>query len=335
MPQMNVLHEFDSLKDTYCPVSEGFNHIFGVSPEVEEAGFELPTSWGSGRFRRITISRSLELCLNNLQLLREVRITGRTRGPVYVMIFCLGEDMAWDEAVSKTSLQLGSGEGMLYQIEDVTEICTYIPKRYYQGISVIIHPERFAGLLSALSVREKLFSRAYGNYKINHFELPAESKIITEQMLRCPYKSAIKNMYLEGKTLEILSVCLHQLTLQNHERASYIKLSKNDMNSLRQAKEILDNSISSPLSLAALAKLVCLNEFKLKNGFKQVFDKPVYTYLLDKRLESARVLLEIHGLSVSEAAEVVGYSNGSSFSKAFRKKYGFSPGLIKNADGND
>ena len=73
-----------------------------------------------------------------------------------------------------------------------------------------------------------------------------------------------------------------------------------------------------------LSKRVCLNEFKLKKGFKELFGVPVYTYVLDKRLELARDLLE-KKLYVSDVANLVGYGNMSHFAAAFRKKYGVNP----------
>jgi AraC-like DNA-binding protein len=68
-----------------------------------------------------------------------------------------------------------------------------------------------------------------------------------------------------------------------------------------------------------------LNEYKLKTGFKALFGKPVYDYLLDKRMEYARLLLEKQTFHVYEVAEMVGYSDSSSFSKAFFKRYGYRP----------
>lgn len=45
---------------------------------------------------------------------------------------------------------------------------------------------------------------------------------------------------------------------------------------------------------------------------------PVYTYLLDKRLELAK-FLEEKQLRVSDVANLVGYGNMSHFAAAFRK----------------
>jgi AraC-like DNA-binding protein len=71
--------------------------------------------------------------------------------------------------------------------------------------------------------------------------------------------------------------------------------------------------------------MACLNEYKLKTDFKALFGKQVYAYLLDKRLEYARLLLEQRAFHVYEVAEMTGYSDSASFSKAFFKRYGYRP----------
>jgi AraC-like DNA-binding protein len=113
--------------------------------------------------------------------------------------------------------------------------------------------------------------------------------------------------------------------LENKLKSGVISLSKSDRESLLRAKEIVDNHISAPITLAKLSRMVYLNEYKLKTGFKALFGKPVYAYLLDKRMEYARLLLEKRALHVYEVAEMIGYSDSSSFSKAFFKRYGYRP----------
>jgi AraC-like DNA-binding protein len=102
-------------------------------------------------------------------------------------------------------------------------------------------------------------------------------------------------------------------------------LSKSNIESLARAKEILDNHTASPITIPELSRMVYLNEHKLRNGFKRLFGKPVHDYFLSRRMEQARLLLEREYLCIYEVAGMVGYSDGSSFSKAFYKRYGYRP----------
>jgi AraC-like DNA-binding protein len=106
---------------------------------------------------------------------------------------------------------------------------------------------------------------------------------------------------------------------------SAVRLYKADQQALYQAKRILDQNIATPPTLTRLARLVCLNEYKLKTGFKELYGMPVHAYVIDQRLETARILMEEQKLGVTEAVLAVGYSDASHFAAKFRKKYGVNP----------
>jgi AraC-like DNA-binding protein len=139
---------------------------------------------------------------------------------------------------------------------------------------------------------------------------------------------------MEGKVSELLALCLNELGRRDSHRENEIKLSGADVASLSEARRLLDASLSEPLLIRELSRMVGLNEYKLKKGFKQLYGIPVHAYLVEKRMEKARELLEQRNSTVSKIAEYVGYSCPSSFSKAFRKRYGFNPSDCFNSEKN-
>lgn len=144
-------------------------------------------------------------------------------------------------------------------------------------------------------------------------------------MARCAYKGMLKQMYLEAKATEMLTVCLHELELVKPDPSAAEALTRSELESLRQAKTILDSQWAEPPTLSRLARTVQLNEYKLKRGFKQLFGMPVYAYVLDRRMNAAQYLLETAQMRVGEVAERVGYSSGQHFTRAFVKRFGCSP----------
>lgn len=221
-------------------------------------------------------------------------------------------------------MKLEKNSGILYHVRDIDETGIYEKNRHYQGITLTFHPRKFLGYFSPLE-EQSIFTKRLQNYEYATHFLPSEAKIILTETLRCSYSGNLRALYLEGKALELLAVCVSAITERHSISDDFIKLSKMDMESIAQAKDLLDSSISSPITIAALARLVCLNESKLKKGFKYIYGKPIYTYLLDKRMETARILLETQNVTISEVAEYVGYESSSSFSKAFYKRFGFYP----------
>ena len=101
-----------------------------------------------------------------------------------------------------------------------------------------------------------------------------------------------------------------------------------DTDSIHFAREYLLQNATQPPSLTELAKIAGINEFKLKQGFKALYNNTVFGYLTDFKLNQARELL-VCNLPIKEVADRLGYSSVQHFNSAFRKKFGLPPGKVK------
>jgi AraC-like DNA-binding protein len=308
-----------------CPIGEGLADVLCRTPDSNESRFIVPPEMGRGRTSRMQVGRSIEMCIYDMQLFHDVRLSGKTQGDAYILSFCMGEDMAWQETISGQAMELGKGTGMLCHAGEINEAGIYEMNRHYQAVKLSFHPMRFHEYFTDSSWEKRIFSNRFANYKYTSYMLPPEVHVLIAESLHCPYIGTMRTVYLEGKALELLATCVNTVTARGCGQKDCPPLSRTDVESIIRAKEILDESISLPVTITSIARRVCLNETKLKSGFKHIYGKPVYSYLLDKRLSVARVMLETRDITVSQAADFAGYGNGSSFSKAFYKKYGFYP----------
>lgn len=94
---------------------------------------------------------------------------------------------------------------------------------------------------------------------------------------------------------------------------------------LRKAKEIVLSQSDDPPPLRELARLVGMNEYQLKVGFKRIYGAPVYKYVHEYRMGQAREMLSHPATTVNEVAYAIGYSNPSHFIAAFKKRHGMTP----------
>lgn len=146
-----------------------------------------------------------------------------------------------------------------------------------------------------------------------------------EQILNCPFYGRTKQIYVEGKCLELMALKLEQLKdIDKRTRPSY-ELKSDDVDRIHYAKVILKENLDNPPSLIELARQINLNDHKLKVGFRQVFGTTVFGYLHQYRMETARQLLNEQRLTVKQVARAVGYANPSRFAAAFRKRFGLNP----------
>lgn len=144
----------------------------------------------------------------------------------------------------------------------------------------------------------------------------------------CPYAGILKKVYVEAKVIELLSLQIAQANTEVSLKKSH--LPKADIEKLYHAKELVMANITEPYSLTQLARITGLNSFKLKEGFKELFDNTVFGYLADIRMQQAHALLKRNEHSISEIAHLIGYKNPHHFSAAFKKKYGIVPSKLKS-----
>lgn len=146
-----------------------------------------------------------------------------------------------------------------------------------------------------------------------------------QQIRQCPFQDLTKRMYLESKVWELVALHLAQSMEVGGSDDKPKPLKAEDVERIHYAKEILISRLSDPPSLVELARLVGINDCKLKAGFRQVFGTTVFGYLHSCRMERSRQLLEAGEMTVTEAAQAVGFVSRGHFATAFRRRFGVNP----------
>lgn len=104
--------------------------------------------------------------------------------------------------------------------------------------------------------------------------------------------------------------------------------SRNDYRELIQ--NIMENSYSdSQFSLVVLSGKLGLSQGYLSVMFKKIFGIPFQDYLLQKRMEKAKILLLTTELKNYEIAEQIGFEDVNYFGMKFKRYYGISPKQYK------
>jgi AraC family transcriptional activator of pyochelin receptor len=148
-------------------------------------------------------------------------------------------------------------------------------------------------------------------------------------IMNCKHISGLKLLFLQAKCIELLVLQAEAFELASTKKKSTILKSAYDRECIYHARDYLLQHMCQPPSITELAKISGVNEFKLKQGFKELFAKSVFSYLSDHRLDYAKDLLH-GGKSIKYVAEELGYSSVQHFSTAFRKKFSIPPGRVTN-----
>ena len=154
-------------------------------------------------------------------------------------------------------------------------------------------------------------------------EIPAYLMVELNQLFSVQLSANATQLFYQGKLLELLALYFSEKK-PNTESCPFLN-NQDTVRKIKQAKDHVLQHLESPPSLKELARLAGLNEHQLKAGFKEIYGNTVFGYLLDHKLDNARVLLDSKKYQVAEVAYQIGYTNPSHFIAAFKKKFGVTP----------
>lgn len=144
-------------------------------------------------------------------------------------------------------------------------------------------------------------------------------------MLACPFPDGpARHLWLRARAQEVLAHVLDQLSGPDGATVPAERFTARENSALDRVLARLQTTYEQDWSVAALARFAGLPEKKLQAGLRVRTGLPVHALLRHIRLcEAARQLAQ--GVTVTEAAIAVGYTNMSHFSKVFRQQFGVAP----------
>lgn len=167
--------------------------------------------------------------------------------------------------------------------------------------------------------------------EFRHVQLTtAAMQSVIHQILHCPYQGLTRWLYLESKVIELIALRLDQVCQSRPADLVKLGLHSEDIDRIHYASDILLQRLTDPPSLVELARLVGLNDYKLKQGFHQVFGTTVFGYLQTHRMEQAKQLLAQPTFNVAGVAQAIGYASQSHFCRTFKQQFGMTPRCYRN-----
>lgn len=137
----------------------------------------------------------------------------------------------------------------------------------------------------------------------------------------------LKRLFTDARITELILYQLEQFS--QFAETGKEDLIERDIPKLEEAREILEQQYMAPPTHKQLSKMVSLNEFKLRNGFKKYFGSTIYDYITRLRMESAKRMIIEERKNMYEVGIHVGFKHQASFTNAFKKYYGILPSEIR------
>jgi AraC-like DNA-binding protein len=169
-------------------------------------------------------------------------------------------------------------------------------------------PGPAAGVSNRVSLTPELFRAAQWIHASRYSVLPT-----------------VRAAYLEALAMEMVCQIVTDLSAGGGALSCGRSLLSRDRRRVHEARDYLSQHYASPPTIPQLARMVGMNQTKLKAAFKQLLNVTIYEYVLQRRMEVAAQMLVEAELSVAEIAYRVGYDYPANFSCAFKRYYGRLP----------
>ncbi len=152
------------------------------------------------------------------------------------------------------------------------------------------------------------------------------SQLLLEQvqnMLSAKELTYSNELKREGYLFLFLSLLIqHQHCINTYDYSYQIYVN--------HAIEFIEHNYYKNIKIQDLANYVGVSRNYLTNCFKKALDISPQSYLLNYRLNYARILLKNTSLTISEISNQVGYDDPLAFSKLFKQHEGISPKLYRS-----
>ncbi|WP_161964221.1 helix-turn-helix domain-containing protein [Chitinophaga flava] len=202
-------------------------------------------------------------------------------------------------------------------------------------LEILFRKEYFEGIMHEQSALHNIMLDHISRKEImaaeqRHAGISPQMLSVLSDIIYCKRTGYYKKLFLEARIMELFLLQTESLEERSGRGGcSFLCDFSADVDKIYFVKEMIDKDPIADYSLIGLSKKAGLNTFKLKKGFKEIFGETVFGYIQELKMEKARRMLLDEGMQVNEVAYMLGYNSPNNFSTAFRKKFGLTPGKMK------
>ncbi len=243
--------------------------------------------------------------------------------PYFYFALALEQDLHWNVAVNDGMTELKTSPGDIWINPPRTPFSHDIAEPCYFVILAVEEREFLDSCTLNLKGKQLQF--------LNNYNVHDETIKGIIDLFLIEARGGGRNGYAYQKNLlSLLSTHYIQsysnyLDLQNQRST----VSKFDQEQVDKVDRYIDKNISGHISVDDLADLLHCSKFYFLREFKKLVGLTPYQYLIDKRLERAKILLTSAQSNIASVGFELGFNDQAHFTRAFKKQFGLTPGQFQ------
>lgn len=161
----------------------------------------------------------------------------------------------------------------------------------------------------------------YGLHGVHHVPNVGAENIFREAYEACREDPALAE--------QIVAIALHRIIVEL--AAAFRSRQESTFRQSQELRDHLDRCVSDTPGLAEMARIMGCSPSQTIRVFKRDWGLTPYQYLIDRKLQKARTLLNGSAKSIKEISFELGFNSEYHFSALFKQKIGMSPKAFRSA----
>ncbi|NJD34659.1 MAG: AraC family transcriptional regulator [Betaproteobacteria bacterium] len=179
-----------------------------------------------------------------------------------------------------------------------------------------------------ITAMPRLFTASTGNRPSGPWIEQSVRYVVREAAARQPGSGAVATKVAESLFVETLRGYIESLPPRHLGWLAGLRDPQ-----VGKCLELMHSQLAKEWTVESLAEAVHVSRSVLAQRFNELVGMPPFQYLTRWRLATAARLLRSERMGISRVSEVVGYESEASFSRAFKKEFGMSPGQWRSGTG--
>lgn len=291
--------------------------------------YNISQEFGNGSIRTYHIMNGVELTYNDFEIYKPLNEKFRLSIDSLEINYCL-EGCLESELPNSNIVYMGDGDISIFGYNSGIVLADFTTKRY-RGITIMLYlDESLKSIAKVLDISQnemqKIMNYAFDSNTciVNHGSNLLDD--LFKSIYEVPQK--YKNQIIRLKVVEIIMYLLSEEDFKTREKKYFPRLF---VDKIKDARRILIENLEEYITIKELSQKVGLNSTDLQKGFKEIYQSSIYAYLKSCRMKKSKELILKENINISDIANMVGYSNSSKFSKAFKNEFGISPSEFKKS----
>jgi AraC-like DNA-binding protein len=203
------------------------------------------------------------------------------------------------------------------------EVTTH--KGIHRSLIIAVKRSEFEGFAKDFHFLQPLYTseKIFKSVRPEHFLIPPQMEADIMRLLTNDNKNAfLRNVSTESSAMSIFYDALSQIRFLSMPGQKYLGYK---VETIHEVADYLLNNLGQSIKIEDLVERYGITKNRLQKGFKELFDTTVHEYILEKRMNKAKEMLQDPALPIARIAYMIGYKGVQNFTMAFKKRFKQSP----------